>query len=62
MKFLFDLFPVLLFFAAFKMYDIYIATGVAIAATFVQIGWHCCASASSRCCGPASGSSWCSAG
>jgi intracellular septation protein len=38
MKFLFDLFPVLLFFAAFKMYDIYIATGVAIAATFVQIG------------------------
>src|SRR5262245_56240083 len=39
MKFLFDLFPVLLFFAAFKLFDIYIATGVAIAATFLQIGW-----------------------
>jgi intracellular septation protein len=39
MKFLFDLFPVILFFAAFKVYDIYVATGVAIAATFVQIGW-----------------------
>ncbi|MDP2706777.1 MAG: septation protein A [Burkholderiales bacterium] len=39
MKLLFDLFPVILFFAAFKVYDIYIATAVAIAATFVQIGW-----------------------
>lgn len=39
MKFLFDIFPVLLFFAAFKLYDIYVATAVAIAATFVQIGW-----------------------
>ena len=39
MKFLFDLFPVLLFFIAFKIYGIYIATGVAIAASFVQIGW-----------------------
>lgn len=39
MKFLFDLFPVILFFAAFKLGDIYLATGVAIAATFVQIGW-----------------------
>ncbi len=39
MKFLFDLFPVILFFAAFKLADIYVATGVAIAATFVQIGW-----------------------
>jgi intracellular septation protein len=39
MKFLFDLFPVLLFFAAFKVFDIYIATAVAIAATFLQIGW-----------------------
>lgn len=39
MKLLFDLFPVILFFAAFKIYDIYVATGVAIAATFVQIGW-----------------------
>jgi intracellular septation protein len=39
MKFLFDLFPVILFFVAFKAYDIYVATGVAIAATFVQVGW-----------------------
>jgi intracellular septation protein len=39
MKFLFDIFPVVLFFVAFKFYDIYIATAVAIAATFVQIGW-----------------------
>ncbi len=39
MKFLFDLFPVLLFFIAFKAYDIFVATAVAIAATFVQIGW-----------------------
>jgi intracellular septation protein len=38
MKFLFDLFPVLLFFAAFKMADIYVATAVAIGATFLQIG------------------------
>jgi intracellular septation protein len=39
MKFLFDFFPVLLFFAAFKFGNIFIATGVAIAATFAQIGW-----------------------
>ena len=39
MKFLFDLFPVILFFAAFKLADIYVATGVAIAATFAQIAW-----------------------
>jgi len=39
MKFLFDLFPVILFFAAYKFADIYIATGVAIGATFLQIGW-----------------------
>ncbi len=39
MKFLFDIFPVILFFAAFKFYGIYAATAVAIAATFVQIGW-----------------------
>jgi intracellular septation protein len=36
MKFLFDFFPVLLFFIAYKFADIYIATGVAIAATIVQ--------------------------
>ncbi len=39
MKFLFDIFPVILFFAAFKVYDIYVATGVAIAATVLQIVW-----------------------
>ncbi len=36
MKFLFDLFPILLFFVAYKMYDIYVATAVAIGAAFVQ--------------------------
>jgi intracellular septation protein len=39
MKFLFDFFPVILFFVAFKVADIYVATGVAIAATFAQVGW-----------------------
>lgn len=39
MKFLFDTFPVILFFAAFKLYDIYVATAVAMAASIVQIGW-----------------------
>ncbi len=39
MKLLFDLFPVILFFVAFKVFDIYIATAVAIGATFAQIGW-----------------------
>lgn len=39
MKFLFDLFPVILFFVAYKYADIYLATQVAIAATFLQIGW-----------------------
>jgi intracellular septation protein len=38
-KFLFDFFPVILFFVAFKFADIYVATGVAIAAAVVQIGW-----------------------
>ena len=39
MKFLFDLFPVILFFVAFKFFGIYTATAVAVAATFVQIAW-----------------------
>jgi len=39
MKFLFDLFPVIVFFAAFKIYGIYVATGVAIAATLAQVAW-----------------------
>jgi intracellular septation protein len=39
MKLLFDLFPVILFFVAFKMFNVYVATGAAIAATIAQIGW-----------------------
>jgi intracellular septation protein len=39
MKFLFDLFPVILFFVAFKLWGIYTATAVAIAATLVQVAW-----------------------
>ena len=39
MKFLFDLFPVLLFFVAFKFWGIYTATAVAMAATLCQVGW-----------------------
>jgi intracellular septation protein len=39
MKFLFDLFPVILFFAAFKVADIYVATAVAIGASFAQVAW-----------------------
>jgi intracellular septation protein len=39
MKFLFDLFPVILFFITFKIYGIYTATAVAIVGTFGQIGW-----------------------
>ncbi len=38
MKFLFDFFPILLFFIAYKLYDIYVATAVAIVASFVQVG------------------------
>lgn len=37
MKFLYDLFPLLLFFAAFKYFDIYVATAVAIVASFAQV-------------------------
>ncbi len=39
MKLLFDLFPVILFFAAFKLKGIYIATATAIGATMAQIAW-----------------------
>ncbi|MGA8864040.1 MAG: septation protein A [Gallionella sp.] len=39
MKLLFDLIPVLLFFIAYKVWGIYIATAVAIAATVLQIIW-----------------------
>lgn len=37
MKFLFDLFPVILFFIAFKFFGIFAATAVAMAATIAQI-------------------------
>jgi len=39
MKFLFDIFPVILFFVAYKISGIYTATSIAIAATAAQIGW-----------------------
>jgi intracellular septation protein len=39
MKLLADFFPIILFFAAFKFAGIYVATGVAIAATVAQIAW-----------------------
>ena len=39
MKIFIDFFPILLFFIAFKLYDIYVATGVAIVATFAQIAY-----------------------
>ncbi len=38
MKVLLDFFPILLFFGAFKLYDIYTATGVLMAATVLQTG------------------------
>ena len=40
MKFLADFFPILLFFIAYKLYGIYAATAVAIAASLLQVGWH----------------------
>lgn len=38
MKFLADFFPILLFFVAYKLWGIFVATGVAIGASFVQVG------------------------
>jgi intracellular septation protein len=38
MKLLADFFPVILFFVAYKLYGIYTATAVAIAASFIQVG------------------------
>ena len=38
-KLLFDLFPIILFFIAYKVADIYTATAVAIVATVGQIAW-----------------------
>ncbi|OGA73123.1 MAG: septation protein A [Betaproteobacteria bacterium RIFCSPLOWO2_12_FULL_65_14] len=39
MKLLFDFFPVVLFFIAFKFWGIFVATAAAIAATFAQVAW-----------------------
>ncbi len=39
MKLLLDFFPIILFFIAFKVAGIYVATGVAIVATLAQIAW-----------------------
>ncbi|MCP3867159.1 MAG: septation protein A [Gammaproteobacteria bacterium] len=39
MKFLTDFFPILAFFVAYQMYDIYVATAVAIAGSFIQVGY-----------------------
>jgi len=39
MKLLFDLFPIILFFASFKLFGIFAATATAIAATVLQIVW-----------------------
>lgn len=39
MKFLADFLPILLFFIAYQLYDIYVATAVAIAASALQIGY-----------------------
>ncbi len=40
MKLLFDFFPILLFFIAYKLFNIYIATGVAMIASFLQVISH----------------------
>ncbi|MAT64245.1 MAG: septation protein A [Gammaproteobacteria bacterium] len=37
MKFIFDFLPILLFFVAYKLYGIYVATAVAIAVTLVMV-------------------------
>jgi intracellular septation protein len=39
MKFLFEVFPVALFFVAIQIWDIFVATAVAIAATVIQVVW-----------------------
>jgi intracellular septation protein len=39
MKILFDLLPIALFFVAYKLGDVYVATAVAVIATVAQVGW-----------------------
>jgi intracellular septation protein len=40
MNFLFDFLPIALFFIAYKIYGIYVATGIAIAASLTQVAWQ----------------------
>jgi intracellular septation protein len=40
MNLLFDFFPILLFFIVYKLFNIYIATGVAMTAAFIQVISH----------------------
>ncbi len=40
MRLLYDFFPILVFFAAYKLAGIYVATAAAIAATGLQVGLH----------------------
>lgn len=40
MKLLYDFFPILLFFAAYKFFGIYIATAIAIITTCLQVGYQ----------------------
>ena len=39
MKLLYDFFPIVLFFVAYKTYDLYVATAVIIAASALQVGF-----------------------
>lgn len=40
MKFIADFFPILLFFGAYHLYDIYVATAVAVGAAVLQVGYQ----------------------
>lgn len=40
MKLLYDMFPLVVFFAAYSIWDIYVATAVAMVASAVQVGHH----------------------
>lgn len=39
MKFLFDFFPIIVFYIAYKMHDIFVATGAIIVATILQVSY-----------------------
>lgn len=40
MKLLFEFFPIILFFIAYKFYDIYVATAVVMVATVIQVSYN----------------------